>query len=366
MSRDGMADVLRREMEAYKNRNPDPKPEPALLYARTQAEWHLAQQALIDSQTSPEALMLSQGMVEGTDAAAQQGEKVQEQRKKDAEARLNNAKRDLEEMRKGEFRAGGIGRSGSAAGLHPRHRAGAGTGPDPTDLEMQQGTPQGPTPQQQMPGQEAQRQVAQANQGQVAYPQEPTHQEAHGQAAQAHQEAAGTHEAIRTGTTRWAMRRRRGRTRNRPLGIGSMPKARRTRQGPPPARLTGPRRRAASPTTPSAANKTTKARTMADDFWCLGGLLGSGTSDLYGDLLTEKQRKALLFKEIGGGLDEISRRAAEAGKPSPDAGRQGLAGFGPVRLRGRRQCCRRGHAKDPGRRAKDQGGAAATKALRGA
>ena len=112
MSRDGMADVLRREMEAYKNRNPDPKPEPALLYARTQAEWHLAQQALIDSQTSPEALMLSQGMVEGTDAAAQQGEKVQEQRKKDAEARLNNAKRDLEEMRKGEFRAGGIGRSG--------------------------------------------------------------------------------------------------------------------------------------------------------------------------------------------------------------------------------------------------------------
>ena len=70
---------------------------------------------------------------------------------------------------------------------------------------------------------------------------------------------------------------------------------------------------------------------MADDWF--SGLLGSGTSDLYGGLLTEKQRKALLFKEIGGGLDEISRRAAEAGKPSLMPGGKGwlgsaLSGYG--------------------------------------
>ena len=70
---------------------------------------------------------------------------------------------------------------------------------------------------------------------------------------------------------------------------------------------------------------------MADDWF--SGLLGGGSSDLYGDLLTDKQRKALLFKEIGGGLDEISRRAAEAGKPSLMPGGRGwlgsaLSGYG--------------------------------------
>ena len=70
---------------------------------------------------------------------------------------------------------------------------------------------------------------------------------------------------------------------------------------------------------------------MADDWF--SGLLGGGSSDLYGDLLTDKQRKALLFKEIGGGLDEISKRAAEAGKPSLMPGGRGwlgsaLSGYG--------------------------------------
>ena len=100
--------------------------------------------------------MLSQGMVEGTDAAAQQGERVQEQRKKDAEARLKNSKRDLEEMRKGEFRGGGVGRSGLPPASTP------GTVPAPV-------------------------------QGQIP-PVEPTHQEAHHQAAAAHRQAAGVHE----------------------------------------------------------------------------------------------------------------------------------------------------------------------------
>ena len=61
-----MADEVNRDKEMAKNRNPDPKPEPTLLAARTQAEWHLAQQALIDSQSSPQALMPSHGTATAT------------------------------------------------------------------------------------------------------------------------------------------------------------------------------------------------------------------------------------------------------------------------------------------------------------
>jgi hypothetical protein len=43
-----MQEMFDADRERWASRNPDPEIEPTLLAAKTQAEWHLAQQALAD------------------------------------------------------------------------------------------------------------------------------------------------------------------------------------------------------------------------------------------------------------------------------------------------------------------------------
>ena len=106
-----MSEGLRRDLEAYGGRNQDPNAEPALMQARTQAEWHQAQQALVLAETPPEELAMAMGVSDGVEPSKQQGERMHEQRAKDAADRVEQSKRDVEGMRQGEFRSGGVGRS---------------------------------------------------------------------------------------------------------------------------------------------------------------------------------------------------------------------------------------------------------------
>ena len=157
-----MSPGLQAELEAYRNRNPEPKVEPALMQARTQAEWHQAQQALVVAETPPEELAMAMGVSDGVEPSKQQGERMHEQRAQQAAERTEQAKRDVEEMRQGQFRAGGIGRSA------PQPASTPGTVPAPV---------QGQTPP--IPGRETS--------------QTPTHQESHEQTAEAHRQAAQIH-----------------------------------------------------------------------------------------------------------------------------------------------------------------------------
>ena len=83
-------------------RNPPPPPEPALARARTQAEWHKVQQALVLSETPPEELAMAMGVSEGVEASKQQGERMHEQRAKQSQERIEIAKKDLEAWRSGK------------------------------------------------------------------------------------------------------------------------------------------------------------------------------------------------------------------------------------------------------------------------
>jgi hypothetical protein len=157
-----MSEGLRRDLEAYGNRNKDPDAEPALMQARTQAEWHKAQQNMVIAETPPEQLALAQGVSEGVEASKQQGEQMAQARQKEAQGRVETAKRELEEMRQGQFPAGGVGRSA------PQPASTPGTVPAPV---------QGQTPP--VPGRE--------------YNPTPTHQESHEQTAEAHRQAADIH-----------------------------------------------------------------------------------------------------------------------------------------------------------------------------
>ena len=154
-SRDSkMSEGLKRDLEAYGQRNPDPPPEPALLRARNQAEWHNAQQNLVVAETPPEELAMAMGVSDGVAPSAQQGERMHEQRAQQAQERIETAKRDVEQMRSGAMPASGIGRSGTQPASTP------GYVPAPV-------------------------------QGQVP----PTHAEAHQQYAEAHRQAEQTHQA---------------------------------------------------------------------------------------------------------------------------------------------------------------------------
>ena len=157
-----MSEGLRRDLEAYGGRNQDPNAEPALMHARTQAEWHQAQQALVLAETPPEELAMAMGVSDGVEPSKQQGERMHEQRAKDAADRVEQSKRDVEAMRQGEFRSGGVGRSA------PQPASTPGTVPAPV---------QGQTPP--VPGRQS--------------PQNPTHRESHEQTAEAHRQAAAIH-----------------------------------------------------------------------------------------------------------------------------------------------------------------------------
>ena len=126
-----MSEGLRRDLEAYGGRNQDPNAEPALMRARTQAEWHQAQQALVLAETPPEELAMAMGVSDGVEPSKQQGERMHEQRAKDAA----EPRRAVEARCRGHatrrVSVGGCWPLGAAAGLHPGHCAGTGARPDP-------------------------------------------------------------------------------------------------------------------------------------------------------------------------------------------------------------------------------------------
>ena len=143
-----------------RQRNPPPKPEPALAMARTQAEWHLVQQALVDVDTSPEAFALTSGIAEGVEAAKQ---KENPEIIKQGEERRQKARQFLDELRQGNRQGDGGPRSPRSPASTP------GYVPAPV---------QGQTPP--LPG------------GEV--PTDPSHEQAHQRIAEAHRQAAGIHE----------------------------------------------------------------------------------------------------------------------------------------------------------------------------
>jgi hypothetical protein len=144
-------------------RNPPPKPEPALAMARTQAEWHKIQQALVLAETPPEELAMAMGVSEGVEASKQQGERMHEERARQAQERINVAKRDLEGWR-----------SGKAPDLRvPRSPTSPASTPGYVPAPVQGQVP--PVP------------------GEVEVA--PDHARAHQRIAEAHRQAAGIHQA---------------------------------------------------------------------------------------------------------------------------------------------------------------------------
>jgi hypothetical protein len=171
-------------------RNPPPPPEPALARARTQAEWHKVQQALVLSETPPEELAMAMGVSEGVEASKQQGERMHEQRAQQSQERIETAKRDLEAWR-----------SGKAPDLRgPRSATSPASTPGYVPAPVQGQVPPVPGAAEIAPGHEqahqriaeAHRQAAQIH-GQEGEAQ-PANQPQHAQAAAAHEQQAQIHD----------------------------------------------------------------------------------------------------------------------------------------------------------------------------
>jgi hypothetical protein len=169
-------------LERLQKRNPDPRPEPALGMARTQAEWHEAQQALLDSQTPPEERVIHEAEMEGIKPSEAQSEAIRKKVEDNSRKKTETAKETLEQMRRGDFRGGGGARGQS--GLSPASTPGYVPAPV-----------QGQTPP--VPGQPI---------GQTADHRESHHltAQAHEQAAQIHQQEADRNPANQPGHTRAA------------------------------------------------------------------------------------------------------------------------------------------------------------------
>lgn len=177
-----MSEGLRRDLEMYGNRNPDPKAEPAMMQARTQAEWHKAQQNAVLAETPPENLAMAL-------ATSSRATPTAEDMQKPAEDQIETAKRELEEMRKGEFPSGGVGRSAPQPASTP--------GYVPAPVQGQ--TPPVPgRPMSEVPThQESHEQIAEANRQAAQIHQQaaqnPANQAQHAQAQAAHEEQAALH-----------------------------------------------------------------------------------------------------------------------------------------------------------------------------
>ena len=178
-------------VERFQKRNPDPPPEPALGMARTQAEWHAAQQALVDSQSPPEEIVITQAEQEGLKPTEVHQDRVMKRIEANAQKRVEQSKKDLEQMRRGEFRSG-IGQSG----LSPASTPGYVPAPVQGQTPPVPGQPIGQNPDHR----ESHHLTAQAhNQAAQIHQQEadrnPANQPAHGRAAETHRQQAEAHEA---------------------------------------------------------------------------------------------------------------------------------------------------------------------------
>jgi hypothetical protein len=181
-------------LERFQKRNPDPKPEPALGMARTQAEWHEAQQALLDSQTPPEERVIHEAEMEGIKPSEAQSEAIRKKVEDNSRKKTETAKQTLEQMRQGDFRGGGGARGQS--GLSPASTPGYVPAPVQGQTPPVPGQPIGQTPDHRESHHltaQAHSQAAQIHQQEAD--RNPANQPGHARAAETHRQQAQAHEA---------------------------------------------------------------------------------------------------------------------------------------------------------------------------
>jgi hypothetical protein len=131
------------DREMHKHRNPDQPIDPALLRARNQAEWHLAQQALIDSETPDEERYLAESLMAGVRRTAPEEDPDLTQQAEHRE----QATQMLEEMRQGNFAPSNLGTSFPQAASLPGYVLPPEVSPTPPDLptaaDLQEGSDTG-------------------------------------------------------------------------------------------------------------------------------------------------------------------------------------------------------------------------------
>jgi hypothetical protein len=179
-------------LERFQKRNPDPPAEPALAMARTQAEWHAAQQALVDSQSPPEEIAIAQAEQEGLKPLQVHQENLTKKIEENVRKRVDQSKRDLEQMRRGEFRSGGVGQSGMPSASTPGYVPAPVQGQTPPVP----GQPIGQTPDRRESHHltaQAHEQAAQIHQQEAD--RNPANQPGHTRAAETHRQQAQAHEA---------------------------------------------------------------------------------------------------------------------------------------------------------------------------
>jgi hypothetical protein len=182
-------------LERFQKRNPDPKPEPALGMARTQAEWHEAQQALLDSQTPPEERVIHEAEMEGIKPSEAQSEAIRKKVEENSRKKTETAKETLEQMRQGDFRSGGGGARGQS-GLSSASTPGYVPAPVQGQTPPVPGQPIGQTPDHRESHHltaQAHEQAAQIHQQEAA--RNPANQPGHTRAAETHRQQAQAHEA---------------------------------------------------------------------------------------------------------------------------------------------------------------------------
>jgi hypothetical protein len=178
-------------LDRFQKRNPEPQPEPALAMARTQAEWHQAQQALVDSQSPPEEIVIAQAEVEGLKPTEVHQERLNKRIEENAGKRVEQAKADLEAMRQGDFRSGGVGQSSLSPASTPGYVPAPVQGQTPP-VPGQPQTRVGDHGEQHHLTAQAHRQAADIHQQEADA--NPAQQPAHARAAATHRQQAEMHE----------------------------------------------------------------------------------------------------------------------------------------------------------------------------
>jgi hypothetical protein len=178
-------------LDRFQKRNPEPQPEPAMAMARTQAEWHQAWQATIDSQSPPEEIVIAQSEMEGLKPTEIHQDRVMKRIEENAGRRVEQSKQDLEKMRQGDFRSGGIGQSSLSPASTPGYVPAPVQGQTPP-VPGQPQTRMGDHGEQHHLTAQAHRQAADIHQQEADA--NPAQQPAHARAAETHRQQAEMHE----------------------------------------------------------------------------------------------------------------------------------------------------------------------------
>ena len=122
--------MVEADKKLWENRNPPQPIDLALLKARNQAEWHQAQQALIDAETPD----LERWKAEQISMGVKPGELAEDPDLTQAAAHREQAEQTLEDMRAGNFKPGSIGLSAPQAASLPGYVLPPETSPTPPVL----------------------------------------------------------------------------------------------------------------------------------------------------------------------------------------------------------------------------------------